>query len=76
MMDIFTINQIAYIRQQEILREAAQNRGGVSFRKLLRPVGILLVGAGQRLLDTAQDVTQSTPHLATNETLDTCDQPC
>jgi len=75
-MDTFTINRIAHIRQQEILRESAQHRGGVSFRKLLRPVGILLVAAGQRLLDAAQDVTQHTPSLATNETLDTYDQTC
>lgn len=73
-MDTFTINRIAHIRQQEA-HSAAQHHGEFHVRRLLRPVGVLLVAAGQRLLDAAQDTTQP-PRLATHETLDTADQSC
>lgn len=77
-MDNFTINRIAYIRQQEILDRTAQHHGGIPLRKLLRPVGMLLVVAGQHLLDSAHHMTTpaATPPLISSETLEVCDPFC
>jgi hypothetical protein len=52
-MDPFTINRLGHIRQQEILKSAAENRNLSSLRQIVWQLGVWLVAAGQKMITVA-----------------------
>lgn len=58
-MDPFTINRLGHIRQQEILKSAAESRNHSSLRQLVWQLGMWLAAAGQKMI-TIANIEKST----------------